>query len=166
MCHALADWSLRPVVEALMALHGVSPITAMTILAELGDIRRCDSPRRLMAYLGLVPIEHSSGTNRGQGAITKTGDGHVRRVLVESAWSYRFPARKTRGIERRAEQKSAAIQAIARAAQKRFCGRYRRLVEAGKVNKQVATAVARKLVGFIWAIACEALGKAHTPRIA
>lgn len=161
---AMVDWSLAPVVKGLMALRGVSLITAMTILAELGDISRFDSPRQLMAYLGLVPSEHSSGSSRRQGAITKTGNGHVRRVLVEAAWNYRFPARKTRVIERRAEQTSAAIQAIAWAGQKRLCGRYRRLAEAGKLNKQVATAVARELAGFIWAIACEAQGKAHASR--
>jgi transposase len=164
MRQALANWSLRPVVEGLMALRGVSLITAMTVLAELGDISRFDSPRQLMAYLGLVPSEHSSGGSRRQGAITKSGNGHVRRVLVEAAWNYRFPARKTRTIEQRAEQTSAEIQAIAWAGQKRLCGRYRRLVEAGKVNKQVTTAVARELAGFIWAIACEAQGKAHASR--
>jgi len=164
MRQALADWSLRPVVEGLMALRGVSLITAMTVLAELGDISRFDSPRQLMAYLGLVPSEHSSGPSRRQGAITKTGNGHVRRVLVEAAWNYRFPARKTRTIEQRAEKTSAAIQAIAWAGQKRLCGRYRRLAEAGKVNKQVTTAVARELTGFIWAIACEAMGKTHASR--
>lgn len=164
MRQALADWSLRPVVEGLMALRGVSLITAMTVLAELGDITRFDSPRQLMAYLGLVPSEHSSGSSRRQGAITKTGNGHVRRVLVEAAWNYRFPARKTRAIERRAEQTSAEIQAIAWAGQKRLCGRYRHLIEAGKVKKQVTTAVARELAGFIWAIACEAMGKTHASR--
>lgn len=104
---ALTDWTLRTVVEALMALRGVSLITAMTILAELGDITRFDSPRQLMAYLGIVPSEHSSGGSRRQGGITRTGNGHVRRVLVESAWSYRFVARKTRCIEQRAKKRQS-----------------------------------------------------------
>jgi transposase len=164
MSQALEGWSLRPVVEGLMALRGVSLITAMTVLAELGDISRFDSPRQLMAYLGLVPSEHSSGGSRRQGAITKSGNGHVRRVLVESAWNYRFPARKTRTIERRAEKTPKAVQAIAWQAQKRLCGRYRYLIEAGKIKKQVTTAVARELVGFIWAIACEVMGKTHGSR--
>jgi transposase len=164
MRQALAGWSLRAVVEGLMALRGVSRITAMTILAELGDISRFDSPRQLMAYLGLVPSEHSSGGSRRQGAITKSGNGHVRRVLVEAAWNYRFPARKTRDIERRAEKTPPAVQAIAWQAQKRLCGRYRYLVEAGKVKQQVATAVARELAGFLWAIVCEIQGKAHASR--
>ena len=161
---ALSDWSLAPVVEALMAMRGVSLITAMTVLAELGDISRFDSPRQLMAYLGLVPSEHSSGGSRRQGGITKTGNGHVRRVLVEAAWSYRFPARKTRIIEQRAEKTSPAVQAIAWEAQKRLCGRYRRLAATGKVKQQVTTAIAREMAGFLWAIACEAMGKPHASR--
>lgn len=164
MSLALADWSLTPVVEALMALRGVSLITAMTVLAELGDVSRFDSPRQLMAYLGLVPSEHSSGSRRRQGAITKTGNGHVRRVLVEAGWNYRFPARKTRTIERRAERTSPAVQAIAWQAQKRLCARYRQLLAAGKVQQQVTTAVARELAGFLWAIAREANGQAHGSR--
>ena len=158
---ALAGWSLGPAAQALMALRGVSHITAMTVLAELGDITRFDSPRELMAYLGLVPSEHSSGGSRRQGSITRTGNGHVRRVLVEAGWNYRFPARKTRDIEKRAEKTSEGVQAIAWQAQKRLCGRYRALMEAGKIKQQVVTAVARELAGFIWAIACEVAGKAH-----
>ena len=160
----LPNWSLAPVVEAVQAMRGVSLITAMTVLAELGDISRFDSPRQLMAYLGLVPSEHSSGGSRRQGGITKTGNGHVRRVLVEAAWSYRFPARKTRIIEQRAEKTSPTVQAIAWEAQKRLCGRYRRLVATGKVKQQVTTAVAREMAGFLWAIACEAMGKPHGSR--
>ena len=106
---ALPTWSLAPVVESIQAMRGVSLITAMTVLAELGDITRFDSPRQLMAYLGLVPSEHSSGGSRRQGGITKTCNGHVRRVLVEAAWSYRFPARKTRIIEQRAEKTSPTV---------------------------------------------------------
>ena len=157
----LKDWSLGPVAEALMALRGVSLITAVTTLAELGDITRFDSPRELMGYLGLVPSEHSSGSTRRQGGITRTGNGHVRRVLVEAAWNYRFPARKTRCIERRAEKTSEQVQALAWQAQKRLCGRYQSLMRTGKEKKLVTTAVARELAGFIWAIACEVAGKAH-----
>jgi len=164
MREALKDWSLGPVAESLMALRGVSLITAMTTLAELGDITRFDSPRELMGYLGLVPSEHSSGNTRRQGGITRTGNGHVRRVLVEAAWNYRYPARKTRCIERRAEKTSAEVQALAWQAQKRLCGRYQALQRAGKEKRLVTTAVARELAGFIWAIACEVLGKAHGSR--
>ena len=161
MSHALKAWSLTPVAEALMALRGVSLITAMTTLAELGDMTRFDSPRELMSYLGLVPSEHSSGSTRRLGSITRTGNGHVRRVLVEAAWGYRFPARKTRTIERRAEKTSKQVQAIAWQAQKRLCGRYQTLIQRGKEKNVTVTAIARELVGFMWAIACESAGKAH-----
>ena len=156
---ALENWILAPVVEALMALRGVKLITAMTIMAELGDITRFDSPRQLMSFLGLVPSETSSGATRRRGGITKTGNGHVRRVLIESAWSYRFPARKTAHLQRQAEQCSSEIQAIVWKAQKRLCGRYAHLLKRGKLKVQVCPAIARELVGFIWAIACEVMNK-------
>ena len=149
---ALAGWTMAPVVKGLMALRGCGLVTAMTIVAELGDITRFDSPRQLMKYLGLVPSESSSGPKTRRGGITKTGNGHVRRVLIEAAWSYRFPARKTARIERRAEQTSEAVQAIAWKAQKRLCGRYQSLSKRGLLPVKTCTAVARELSGFIWAI--------------
>lgn len=161
---AVKGWSLEPVLTALMAMRGISLITAMTILAELGDLGRFATPGKLMAFLGLVPSEHSSGPRRSQGGLTKTGNGHVRRVLVESAWNYRFAARKTRQIEQRAELTSEQVQAIAWEGQKRLCGRYQRLLKAGKLKQQVTAAVAREMCGFIWAIACEASGRAHGSR--
>ena len=164
MERALESWSLRPVAEALMALRGVGRVTAMTILAELGDLTRFDSPRELMAYLGLVPSEHSSGSRRRQGGITKTGNGHVRRVLVEAAWNYRYPARKSAIIQRRAERTSAGVQAIAWEAQKRLHYRYRTLMGAGKHNNVAVCALARELAGFLWAIACEQAGRPHGSR--
>lgn len=159
MSKALETWSFAPVVQGLMALRGVSLVTAMTVMAELGDITRFDSPRELMGYLGLVPSEHSSGPKRRQGGITKTGNGHVRRVLVEAAWSYRFPPRKTAHLQRRALKTSPKVQAIAWKAQKRLCGRYQHLTARGKRTVQTCTAVARELSGFIWAIACEVMGR-------
>ena len=156
---ALENWVLAPVVEALMALRGIKLITAMTVMAELGDISRFDSPRQLMSFLGLVPSERSSGQTSHRGGITKTGNRHVRRVLVETGWCYRFPARKTAYLQRRAEKCSGTVQAIAWKAQKRLCGRYTHLVERGKLKVQVCTAIARELVGFIWAIACEVMNK-------
>ncbi len=153
---SLLTWSLAPVVEGLMALRGLSLVAAMTVVAELGDITRFDSPKQLMAYIGLVPSEHSSGAARRQGAITKTGNGHVRRMLVESSWSYRFPARKTAYLQRRAAATSDSIQAIAWKAQKRLCGRYRKMTQVqGKLPVVACTAIARELLGFIWAIAKE-----------
>lgn len=152
---ALSDWTFSGQARDLMALRGVDTLTAITILAELGDITRFDTPRQLMAYVGLVPSEHSSGQRRQRGAITKAGNAHVRRVLVESAWCYRFPARKTRHLQRRAEKTPQAVQDIAWKAQKRLCGRYRRLSARGMPKGKVCTAIARELLGFMWAIAWE-----------
>ena len=150
---AVPDWSLAPVAHALMALRGVNLLTAVTVLAELGDLTRFDQPRQLMGFLGLVPGEHSSGARRRQGAITKTGNGHARRVLVEAAWSYRFPARQTAHLQRKGGHAPAEVQAIAWKAQKRLCGRYRTLARTGKPACKVATAIARELAGYLWAIA-------------
>lgn len=159
MHKVLAQWSLAPVVEALMALRGVQLIVAMTVVAELGDISRFDSAPQLMAYLGLVPSEHSSGKSKRRGGITKTGNGHVRRVLIQAAWCYRFPARRTAHLQRRAAQCPASIQAMAWKAQKRLCGRYQHLLATGKLPVQTCTAIARELAGFIWAIACAVMGR-------
>jgi len=164
LLRALPVWSLAPVVDALVALRGIDTLAATVLLAELGDISRFDSPKQLMAYLGLVPREHSTGLRRRQGAITLTGNGHARRMLVECAWSYRFPARKTAHLRRKAARAPHRVQAIAWAAQKRLCGRYRRLCQAGKPTPRVCTAIARELAGFIWAVACEVTGKPHGTR--
>lgn len=129
MERALPQWSLAPVVEALVALRGIDKVAAMVLMAELGDISRFDSPRQLMAFLGLVPSEHSSGSRRRQGAITLTGNSHARRMLVESAWSYRFPARQTMHLKRKATNAPEETRAVAWKAQKRLCGRYRDLTE-------------------------------------
>lgn len=161
----LPQWSLAPVVYALVALRGIDKLAAMVLLAELGDLTRFDSPRQLMGYLGLVPSEHSSGLSRRTGAITKTGNRHARRILVESAWSYRFPARQTAHLKRKAVHAPPEARAIAWKAQKRLCGRYRTLQQAGKNTKQTTVAVARELVGFIWAIACQEMPNVQ-PRVA
>jgi len=149
---AARDSVFWPVIEGLMALRGVKLITATTIVAEIGDLRRFATAPQLMAYLGVVPSEHSSGETKVRGPITKTGNGHVRRVLVESAWQYRYPARKTAVLQRRAERASEQAQEIAWKAQKRLCGRYRLLEARGKLKVQVCIAIARELAGFIWAI--------------
>lgn len=151
----LPRWELGPVVEGLVALRGVDTVTAMTLVAELGDVRRFASPRQLMSYLGLVPSESSSGRTTRRGGITKTGNRHARRVLVEAAWCYRHPARMTRHMRKKADRAPAAAQAIALKAQHRLCKRYRRLTERGKLKVQACTAVARELSGFVWAIARE-----------
>ena len=137
-----------------MALRGIDKLAAMVLLAELGDISRFESPSQLMAFLGLVPSEHTSGGRRRQGAITKMGNNHARRMLVESAWSYRFPARQTAHLKRKAVNASDEARAIAWKAQKRLCGRYQTLTHAGKNTKVVCVAIARELSGFIWDIVC------------
>lgn len=141
-----------PVIQALMALRGVNMLTAATVVAEVGDLKRFAHAPQLMAYLGLVPSEYSSGGSTRRGGITKTGNSHVRRVLVEAAWTYRHAARKTALLQRRAERTPEVVQEIAWSAQKRLCQRYRALEGKGKLKVQVCTAVARELAGFIWAI--------------
>lgn len=152
LMRALPEWSLAPVVDSLVALRGIDKLAAIVLLAELGDISRFDSPKQLMAFLGLVPSEHSSGGRRRQGAITLTGNGHARRMLVESAWSYRFPARQTKHLKAKAANASVEAQRIAWKAQVRLCGRYRTLLRAGKNTKLVCVAIARELAGFLWDI--------------
>jgi transposase len=149
---ALSDWSLAPVVRALQALRGMALIAATTLVAELGDISRFANPRQLMAYLGLVPSEHSSGSTRRQGGITKAGNGAARRTLIEAAWSYRFPARISREQLLRQEGLAQSIRDTAWKAQERLCRRYRSLSRSGKPPTVVVTAVARELAGFVWAI--------------
>jgi transposase len=153
---ALADWSLAPVVRALQALRGMALVAAATLVAELGDITRFDNPRQLMAYLGLVPSEHSSGRTRRQGGITKAGNGAARRMLIEAAWSYRFPARISREQLLRQEALAKPIRDTAWKAQVRLCRRYRKLAQAGKPPTVVTAAIARELSGFVWAIVKQA----------
>ena len=150
---ALPEWSLAPVVQALQALRGMALVAAATLVAELGDITRFANPRQLMAYLGLVPSEHSSGGTRRQGRITKAGNGAARRMLIEAAWSYRFPARISRELLLRQEGLARSIRDTAWKAQERLCRRYRKLARAGKPPTVVTTAIARELAGFVWAIA-------------
>jgi transposase len=147
------SWRLQPVVDALQALRGVQFTVAVTTVAELGDLTRFDNPRQLMKYLGLIPAEYSSGERRRQGAITKAGNTHARRALVEGAWAYRYPAKVGRHLQLRLETQPKAIQDISWKAQVRLCKRYRKLLARGKHANQVVVAIARELVGFMWAIA-------------
>jgi transposase len=155
MRQLVAEWRLAPVVGALQALRGVSLIVAATTVAELGDLSRFKHPAKLMAFLGLVPSEHSSGETTKRGSITKAGNGHVRRALVEAAQAYRYPARRTRIIAKRQENLPEKIRALAWDAQLRLCGRFRRLSGRGKNTNVVVTAIARELIAFMWAIAKE-----------
>lgn len=149
----LPNWSMAPLVTALQAMRGVALVVAVTILAEVGDFRRFAKARQLMAYLGLVPSEPSSGSSVRRGGITKAGNVLARRVLIEGAWTYRMTARVSRKLHDRSEGLPPAIRDIAWKGQLRLCSRYRRLAAAGKPKVVVTTAIAREMVGFIWAIA-------------
>lgn len=149
----LPQWNRAPVVAALQALRGVSMVTAATLVAEIGDITRFSNPRQLMAYLGLVPSEYSSGAKTRRGAITKAGNSHVRRVLAEAAWAYRGQARVGQALLSRQNHLPRPIVAIAWKAQLRLTTRFRRLTARGKSQPKIATAVARELTGFVWDIA-------------
>jgi len=149
----LPDWTLAPVVAALQTMRGMALVNAATLIAELGDLSRFANPRQLMAYLGLVPSEHSSGASIKRGGITKAGNNAARRLLIEASWTYRFPARVSRELLLRQERQPKLIRDIAWKAQLRLCARYRRLARAGKPTNIVTTAIARELSGFVWAIA-------------
>ena len=149
----LPGWRLAPVVAALQTMRGMALVNAATLIAELGDLSRFVNPRQLMAYLGLVPSEHSSGASIERGGLTKAGNGAARRLLIEAAWCYRFPARISRPLLLRQEEQSKPIRDIAWKAQLRLCARYRKLVRTGKPTKLVTAAIARELAGFVWAIA-------------
>jgi transposase len=150
---ALTDWRWRPLVEALQAMRGIQMLAAMTLVAEIQDFTRFPTPRHLMAYLGLIPSEDSSGPNRRQGAITKAGNGPARRILVEVAWLYRYPARVSPIIARRQSELSKEITDIAWQAQLRLCARFKRLMARKLPHNKVVIAIARELAGFVWAIA-------------
>ncbi len=149
----LPEWSMAPVVAAQGAMRGFAMITATTLIAEMGDLRRFDSPSQAMASVGLVPSEHSSGDKTRRGPITKTGNRRARTALLEAAWTYRFPARVSRAIQDRSEGLPKSVRDIAWKAQTRLSARYRRLILRGKKPQVAVTAIARELVGFAWAIA-------------
>lgn len=146
---------MRTVIEALQALRGIGRVTAATIVAEVGPLARFDRPRQLMAYCGVVSREDSSGGRTRRGAITKTGNAHLRRVVIEAAWAYQHRPAVGPTLRHRQRHLSAAVTAIAWKAQHRLHQRYRRLTGRGKPRPQVITAVGRELLGFIWAIGVE-----------
>jgi len=148
----LTRWRWRPVLEALQAFRGIRAIHAVRLVAELGDLTRFASARQLMAYLGLVPSENSTGERRRQGAITKTGNASARRALVEAAWAYRYGARVSVGIARRQSGLAKSVTDLAWRAQLRLCTRFRRLSARGLHRNKIVVAVARELSGFVWAL--------------
>jgi transposase len=153
LAEAVDSWELRPLVEALQALRGIALVAAAALAAEIGDLRRFASPKQLMAWLGLVPAEHSSGRRIRRGEITKAGNAYARSMLVEAGWCYRFPAREERRYLERVAGLSDEIRRIGWQAQVRLCRRYRHLSAAGKPLPKVTTAIARELAGFVWDIA-------------
>jgi transposase len=150
---AVQGWRLYPMVEAIQALRGVELTSAVILMTELGDITRFENPRQLMSDLGLTPSEYSSGARRRQGGITKAGNSHARRALVEGAWAYRYPAKVSRHLQLRLEKLPAEVQAISWTAQVRLCKRYRQMTARGKHVNQVVVAIAREMAAFAWAIA-------------
>ena len=145
-----------PVIQALQAFRGIQEIAAATMVAEVGSFLRFRKASQVMAYSGAVPSEHSSGAEVRRGKITKTGNNHVRRIAIECAWSYRHPATMSAAIKKRQEGLPASIQAIAWKAQVRLCKKHRHLIfDKGKSAQVAITAVARELLGFVWAAACE-----------
>ena len=149
---AVPDWSLAKVVTAVMALRGLDLISATIFLTEIGDLSRFASPRQLMAYLGLVPGEQSTGETVRRTGITKAGNRRARRILVECSWSYRHPPRIGKKKLDKVAAAPQAVQEIAWKAQARLAARYRALTRNGKRHTVVVTAIARELSGFIWAV--------------
>ena len=154
--HAQAtDSPHTPVIQALQTLRGVAEVTEISLVAEVEKFSRFRSPKQLMAYAGLVPREYSSGSSRWQGGITKTGNTHVRFAVTESAWSYRHKPALKGALRKRQEGKNPQAQMIAWKAQDRLHPKYFRMVSRGKESSVAVTAVARELLGFVWAIACQ-----------
>src|SRR6476659_3114588 len=146
------EWSLAEVVSALQAVRGIDLIAAVGVLAEIGDLSRFQNPRELMGYLGLVPTENSTGDKVKRGGITKAGNGRARRILVEAAWSYRYPPRVSRDKQPKVAAAPRRVREIAWKAQTRLRGRFRSLERKGKRRTVIVTAIARELSAFIWAI--------------
>jgi len=155
----LEAWDRRPMVKALQGFRGFQLVASMVIISELGDLSRFKHPRQLMAYLGLVPSEASSGGKRHQGAITKSGNSHARWMLIEAAQQYRLPPKVSTQIAKRQEGLSREARAISWRAQERLNRRYNRLILRGLHRNKVIVAVARELLGFIWELARAVDGK-------
>jgi transposase len=153
--------SLRTVIEGLQSLRGVAKISAVTLVAELGQLSRFEHPRQLMGYAGIASREHSSGERVRRGSISKAGNAHLRRIVTEAAWAYRHRPAVGPGLAARQSGQGEVVKAIAWRAQHRLHGRYRALLARGKTKQKVITAVGRELLGFIWAIGVE-LERTHT----
>ncbi|MFV2069285.1 MAG: IS110 family transposase [Pirellulales bacterium] len=146
---------LAPLVKALQAFRGVSVVSAVTIAAEVGDLRRFATAGQFMSYVGLVPSEDSTGQRRRQGRITRCGNGHLRRILVEAAWHYRHQPVMSKELRRRNQGVAPGVRRIAWEAQKRLNKRLYHLIHAGKSSQKAVIALARELAGFVWAVGQE-----------
>jgi transposase len=159
-----APVGLRAVIDALQALRGIALVTAVTIAAEVGELSRFAKPRQLMGYSGAVASEDSSGQRTRRGGITKTGNAHLRRVVVEAAWAYRHRPAVGPALRKRQATVSAEVKEIAWKAQHRLHGRYRALTARGKCKQHVVTAIGRELLGFIWAIGVHVESETRRPQ--
>ncbi len=165
LTHQVKQWRYYPVVKAIQALRGVRLLVATGVIAELGDLSRFDTPRKLMSYVGLTPTEHSSGDKRRQGSITKCGNGRARRLLIEGAHSYRYTANVSTSLQVRQEGLPKEVIDIAWKAQLRLCKRYQRLIKRGKNYNLVVTAIAREMIAYIWAISREVVLPKIDPKL-
>ena len=156
-------WDGYPLAQALLAFRGIQKTVAYTVVAEVADLTRFPHPSRFMAWLGLVPAEHSSGSTRRQGPITRCGNRWVRSLLVEAAWAYRYHPKVSGIIERRSQQIDPAIRDLAWKAQLRLTRKYQRLIARGKHKNVAVTAVARELAAFIWDAAHVLNRSTHNP---
>ena len=161
---AAAPLSIRALVAALQALRGIKSISAATIVAEVGPPSRFTHPKQLMGYSGLVSSEHSTGLSIRRGAITKTGNAHLRRVIGQAAWAYQHGPALCAAARQRQADSSAEVREIAWKAQQRLCSRFRRLSGKGKLRQKVVTAIARELLGFVWAIGVQVEKETQQPR--
>jgi len=143
---------MRELIQALQALRGIAKVGAVTIVAELGTMRRFDHPRQLMGYSGAVASEQSSGGKTRRGGITKSGNAHLRRIIVEAAWCQRYKPTLSLAMRKRQDGLSAEVQELAAKARHRLHQRYMHLMARGKTKQEVVTAVGREMLGFIWAI--------------
>ncbi len=155
LVHHVKDWRYYPVIKAMQAMRGIRLRVAVGVIVKLGDLSRFEHPRKLMAYLGLVPSEHSSGIRQRKGAITKCGNKRARRLLVEGAHGYRYSAKVSVELQKRQEGIPKDIVDLAWKAQLRLCRRYSKLMHRGKHRSVVVTAIAREMMAYIWAISRE-----------
>jgi transposase len=144
--------SMRAVIEALQALRGIALVSAVTMVAEVGEFSRLKRAPQLMGYTGLGSSEDTSGSRTRRGGITKTGNAHLRRIVIEAAWAYRHRPAVAGALRKRQATLSEEVKAIGWKAQHRLHARYRKLQGRGKCQQQVVTAIGRELLGFVWAI--------------